>query len=793
MTKPKHLTLILSAVGILLLVAGTWAITVRAKGAETATPEPTAVYTDQPEMLGEPVSVEQEEAIKAVIDAYFGLRYRARNTLQLEGFEELVADGEDARAFLEAELGKLAVELKFAELHQGRYVDFQYSLDFQDIVFDPAAQTATVLVKESSEVILEITAEHEPENPTVSRISGPKHTVTLRQEVGQWKIVSDDYTDYVWRGLRDTGITAEEMIEDIEESITPGPTSDSVETEDVLTLPDDASTHAYDRNSAVSYALAHALDYNPDYPQYNGLGGDCTNFVSQAIYEGGNASMEIPTPLPTPSNDGQNGWYLLGDMQRASAWNDVGKFYEFVVDQYWYPTEGPEGGYVNNPRELMLGDVIQYRRDNIDTIWDHSAIVVDFDATGDPMVASHSDDIQRIHYASITHVEMRYIHIERSDGYPPIKAEISQSSDDASTNPSSCEFSNPNNEVYLGACFSGGNITSGFRFNNIQIPKNALLKYAVLKSTVDGHYQVAFNVDIYGEDSGHAATFSVTNPPENRPLVNPTTPVPWSIAGDWYVGWRWATPDIAPIIQSIIDGQNWVSGNSLAVILKNNNASTDHRRVIAFERASFDPNLSATQLIAAYDLNSCFATTVTSSGAQDGWILESAETSGTGGTTNSKAGTLFVGDNAVNKQYRSFLHFDTAPLPDTAIVTSAALKIRQQSIVGTNPLTTHGELVADIIQPYFGTTASLAKGDFEAAPGLAGIATFDPAPVDSWYTATLNSAGFGHINLTGTTQFRFSFTLDDNDDLDADVLTISSGDDASEALRPQLIVNYCSP
>ena len=67
----------------------------------------------------------------------------------------------------------------------------------------------------------------------------------------------------------------------------------------VPTLPPDPHSHSYNREGAVTYAKDHASpgDYNLDYPSYDdGVHGDCTNFVSQALYEGGNISLEIPNP-----------------------------------------------------------------------------------------------------------------------------------------------------------------------------------------------------------------------------------------------------------------------------------------------------------------------------------------------------------------------------------------------------------------------------------------------------------------------------------------------------------------
>ncbi|MCQ3939414.1 MAG: hypothetical protein DPW18_20575, partial [Chloroflexi bacterium] len=61
----------------------------------------------------------------------------------------------------------------------------------------------------------------------------------------------------------------------------------------------------------------------------------------------------------------------------------------------------------------------------------------------------------------------------------------------------------------------------------------------------------------------------------------------------------------------------------------------------------------------AYELQAG-QSTFYSNGTHDGWILESSETSGAGGTMNSSAATFNLGDDAANRQYRTILHFDTS-------------------------------------------------------------------------------------------------------------------------------------
>jgi Leucine-rich repeat (LRR) protein len=185
------------------------------------------------------------------------------------------------------------------------------------------------------------------------------------------------------------------------------------------------------------------------------------------------------------------------------------------------------------------------------------------------------------------------------------------------------------------------------------------------------------------------------------------------------------------------------------------------------------------------------AQTVLSSAAQDGWVLESSETSNKGGTLNAKATTFNLGDDAANRQYRGMLQFNVS-LPAGAVITSVTLKIKKSGLVGTNPFGTHGPLLVDIGKPFFGTSAALALGDFQAAAGKSAAASFGKTPAGAWYSAVLNSAAMAFINPAGVTQFRLRFTKDDNNDHGADYMMFFSGN-APAASRPQLVIQYTVP
>ena len=177
-------------------------------------------------------------------------------------------------------------------------------------------------------------------------------------------------------------------------------------------------------------------------------------------------------------------------------------------------------------------------------------------------------------------------------------------------------------------------------------------------------------------------------------------------------------------------------------------------------------------------------------GTYDGWILESNETSGVGGTKNNRASTLFLGDDVANKQYRSILSFNTAGIPTGATITKVSLRVKKSGVVGGgNPLNTFKGLLVEIKKGNFGK-ASLALGDFKATSSKT-CGPFKPALSGGWYSIDLTS-GQGYINRSGNTQMRLRFKLDDNNNSVANYLKLYSGN-AGASASPQLIVEYYIP
>ncbi|HEX9942187.1 MAG TPA: DNRLRE domain-containing protein [Thermoanaerobaculia bacterium] len=184
-------------------------------------------------------------------------------------------------------------------------------------------------------------------------------------------------------------------------------------------------------------------------------------------------------------------------------------------------------------------------------------------------------------------------------------------------------------------------------------------------------------------------------------------------------------------------------------------------------------------------------TTFTSVAAEDGYVLESSETSNAGGSANSTDTTLRVGDDRKNKQSKGLVSFDTAAIPDGATVQAVTLRVRRSSLTGNNPFTNHGSLSADVRSGGFNGNVALETADFQAAATATAVCSLsNPAADGDWSVCTFNAAGLAAINKAGKTQVRIAFTLDDDNDRGDDYISYTSANNADSASHPQLVVTY---
>lgn len=191
---------------------------------------------------------------------------------------------------------------------------------------------------------------------------GTRHIIDLTLKDGKWLIKMEWYTD---------------------------PLGDDTEVPDVSPAAQvvPAWNTRYDRAGAVDYAdkfcgLAWGCGnnnrYNPQYTDYNGVGGDCTNFISQAISskDGGKLSLGIQTRT----------YGLYSSVVHSGRGHLAGK------GTYQQIARSRPGQPFGAAGSLQPGDLIAYEEKGK---IEHFAIVTAKDSRGYPLVNAHTADRYR--------------------------------------------------------------------------------------------------------------------------------------------------------------------------------------------------------------------------------------------------------------------------------------------------------------------------------------------------------------------------------------------------------------
>ena len=119
----------------------------------------------------------------------------------------------------------------------------------------------------------------------------------------------------------------------------------------------------------------------------------------------------------------------------------------------------------------------------------------------------------------------------------------------------------------------------GLRFTGVNLPVGAVITNDYVNFTADETTSEAVTVQIQGEASPNASAFidedgNVSSRIRTQNYVN-WSPAPWTT-----IGATQATPNLAPVIQEIINQPGWSVGNSVVIIIS---GTTGHRVAKAFE------------------------------------------------------------------------------------------------------------------------------------------------------------------------------------------------------------------
>lgn len=151
----------------------------------------------------------------------------------------------------------------------------------------------------------------------------------------------------------------------------------------------------YERIKAVEYAGKWAYFRNPQYYDFDDLGGDCTNFASQCLYSG-SGTMNYPT------------WYYYGINDRSPSWAGVEFLYDFLCKNKSLGPRGEEVGI----KDVRQGDIVQLSFDG--ERYAHTPVVVSSNGGTDAseiLLTAHSVDAACRPLDSYSFRKVRFIHI----------------------------------------------------------------------------------------------------------------------------------------------------------------------------------------------------------------------------------------------------------------------------------------------------------------------------------------------------------------------------------------------
>ncbi|MEW2492109.1 amidase domain-containing protein [Streptomyces nodosus] len=230
---------------------------------------------------------------------------------------------------------------------------------------------------------------------TYAKAKGDEPKTTGFQAHHRLTFQADKQGDWQLTGIRDTddGVAVNQPAEppavapDTADDGNPPSATRSATTQPAPAAPKNFTASGYDYNAMADYAAKHWNNYNPDYPDFNGAGagGDCTNFVSQALKAGGWKHV------PGYTNDFHN-WFGNSEIQSDSF---VG-----VNEFSWFALSSKRATGLANVYQMDVGDVLQVDFDR-DGSKDHSMIVNYRSPQGVPYLTYHSTNTYNRSVASI--------------------------------------------------------------------------------------------------------------------------------------------------------------------------------------------------------------------------------------------------------------------------------------------------------------------------------------------------------------------------------------------------------
>ena len=292
------------------------------------------------------ISTDDKENIKEVINKYFTIRYESRISQTMADFSSItIPSTASIEVWLKREQNHQEIELYKDKVLKIAYLDYEFSLGYKSITLN--GTDCIVKLFESNKIFYK----NRPATP--SQIANLEHTLTLKKINEQWKISNDQYRDEIMQAL--DIMPLDEILERIKIKTNYQQELSINNQESGNIFPQSQlSRHYYNVQAAITYTATWWNGINPTYHDepYN---QDCTNFASQAIYEGTNHIMSTATDYYTD-------WYYDFYTHTGSLpWVRVNSIFTFLT------TNTERGPYGINTGEYLCylgpGDVVIMKLD----------------------------------------------------------------------------------------------------------------------------------------------------------------------------------------------------------------------------------------------------------------------------------------------------------------------------------------------------------------------------------------------------------------------------------------------
>ncbi len=321
-------------------------------------------YNASPLMTSTPIDESHNQIIEKILST--------RNNGFLDGNLEVI----EAMYDKNTKLGIWAYE------HQVKKMKYLHNwAEKQGIVFTNIKSKFKIrTVKESSDAVsynflasteYSYSYKNEPQTENVFRI-GTYHSLKLVKDGNSWLIAKEWYTDPFADSLDLENIKTEEFEEYV-----------------LSSAPRDFSNLNQRRINAVEYAdrycgaasdEEYGFSYNKKYRDYNPLGGDCANFASQILFEGGKFK--------------KNGtWNYTKD--GSKAWVNAQAFKDYMINSSRASliAKGTYNQVFKASFKLLPGDFVAYEKKGKIT---HISVVTGADSKGYSLVNCHNTDRYRV-------------------------------------------------------------------------------------------------------------------------------------------------------------------------------------------------------------------------------------------------------------------------------------------------------------------------------------------------------------------------------------------------------------